>query len=183
MSTTIHVTIQDDREALAIVATLLNQPGYTVSIDLDRVDLVEPDYMTRERVEIHERLWDDAAMAATAAERSKLAKRAARFDAKTEPRVIHAGAKIHFDGSSYFIDGREVSVAEFDREMKMRMQARDERRAKTRVAINEVICSACGADVHENCRSASGKGYGDSFVHVDRIRALHTSHEAIPVQF
>lgn len=177
--TTIHVTIDDHAEALGVVATLLNQ-GYEVSIDLDLVPqrvepdyMSDPDYMSTERVAIHEKLW------------GKSAKRSTKpiIDARGEqsPPIVAYGVHVGHDGSDYFIDGRKVSATEFEHEMRMRAQARDERRAEAHRAIYTVGCDACGARTGDQCRSASGKGYSDSFVHIDRIRALHTMNEAVRV--
>lgn len=172
---TIHVTIDDPNETLAVVATMLNQ-GYEVSIDMDRVDLVEPNYMDSAEVEIRERLWGPNSQAAANLKRA---------EASTKP-IVDARTKqarplpsLGRDGSDFFINGRKVSAKEWDREMLMRQAARDERRHEARQAINEVACPACGASVLDVCRSAAGKGYGDAFVHIDRIRALHTAHEVV----
>lgn len=176
--TTIHVTINDHAEALGVVATLLNQ-GYQVSIDMDIVpDRVEPDYMSSELQALVARVERDT-------KRAKADPKHRPFiDARkvqAEPLVAY-GAKVGFDGNDYFIDGMKVSEAEFSREMRMRAQARNERRLEAAKAIEAVGCDACGAKTHEVCRSASGKGYGDSFVHIDRIRAFHTLNEAVPVR-
>lgn len=163
---TIHITIDDPNESLAVVATMLNQ-GYEVSIDMDRVDLVEPNYMPRHEVEIRERLWGKQAKPSTKP----------IIDARTnEARPLPSFGR---DGEDFYINGIAVTAKEWDREMKMRQHARDERRHEAREAIMAVGCPACGANIAEVCRSASGKGYGDSFVHIDRIRALHTMNEVV----
>lgn len=177
--TTIHVTIPDDAEALGVISTFLNQ-GYQVSIDLDLVGGVdEPDYasavaavtaeMSRIEADTREKLWGEKAM------------KRAEADPRHRPFVDERRARqgLGQDESGYYIDGLKVSAQEWDREMRMRQQARDERRVEAAKAISVVGCSACGASVHDQCRSASGKGYGDSFVHSDRVRAYCTVNEVV----
>lgn len=177
MSTTIHITTIDERMTLAIVATLLNQPGVTISIDLDEMNFIEPNYMDP----------SEGGPITGPGSRTLRAKRDPLrrpiIDARGEqsPPITAYGAKVGFDGNDYYIDGRVVTAAEFDREMTMRARARDERRAETVAARGEVECTSCGAEVGELCRSASGKAYTD-FVHIDRIRALHTVNQPVPVR-
>lgn len=154
MSTTIHVTIPDHTEALGVVATLLNQ-GYQVSIDLDVVPTrVEPDYMDSAEVKIREKLWGDDAMLRRQMER--------------EQCVVAYGAKVGFDGNDYWINGMKVSAREFDREMKMRAHAREERAMLAAQAIEAAPCPKCGADRGQRCMSAGGHTYGTRQVHLDR---------------
>lgn len=180
VSTTIHITVIDERMALAIISTLLNQPGVEVSIDLDEMfDLVEPnhitkrapastkavpvvytdpDFMDRATVKLHEQLWGDEAMLKHKLEREQ---------------VGAYGAKISHDGNSYYINGVKVSDAEFEAEMRKRMQAREERAVIALEAIETVDCPKCLAHRGERCVTENGHRYGKRQVHLDRELKLN----------
>lgn len=152
MSTTIHVTIDDHTEALGVVATLLNQ-GYQVSIDIDVVaNLVEPvhapmnndpNYMSREEFEMHERLWGD-----------KIEKAKRRNE--TLIRKLQSRDRIEAVPARVWDEDRRII---------------EEMRQKERQMALEVACPNCGAGPNDFCRSAGGHRYNESFVHVDRIQA------------
>lgn len=198
MSTTIHVTIQDDREALAIIATLLNQRGYTVSIDLDEVtNLVEPNYTTGgfidargaqsppgSEVEDLTALVNHATALKMAADeaaiREKLWGRGSQAERNlSDRRLVAYGAAIHFDGSDYFIDGRKVSQREFNEELEMRRRAREERAMTAMEAMELMPCIKCGVEPGNSCISSGGHKYGNRKVHIDRELALIDSRRDV----
>jgi hypothetical protein len=196
MSTTIHVTIQDDREALAVVATLLNQPGFEVSIDLDEMpDLVEPKYIggfidargeqSPPGSELIDNLVNSALVAEMDREEAAIREKLWGKGRLSDSRIVAYGAAIHFDGSDYWIDGRKVSQGEFNEEMEMRHRAREERAMVAAEAIDLFTCIKCEAAPGQQCVSSGGHKMGYRKCHFDREMALIESRRDVstPIEF
>lgn len=182
MSTTIHVVIPDHAEALGVVATLLNQ-GYQVSIDLDvvaepkraprmtkpiidaRKTKAEPlEIMDTATVKLHDQLWGP---------NSEAARNLERLEREGRHQVTVYGAKLGRDENGYYVNGLKVSQADFDAEIRKRMQARDERAEIALHAIEATSCPTCKADVGQRCITRNGNRYGKQQVHLERELKLN----------
>ena len=148
---TIHIHLDDNDQALGIVAAMLNI-GAQITIDLDEMDAstetgpkpfkVNGKAVTRRQYIDHKRAEADAVIA--------------ERDAEHEDKVL-----------------RDIHRARRAAERQNRDAARDQQRREAFEAM-DVECPSCGALVDHPCLRPTGQPHS-GYAHIDRVRASLTA--------
>lgn len=175
MSTTIHITTIDERMTLAIVATLLNQPGVTVSIDLDEmIDFVEPNHIVKRAPRMTKPITDARKVTATPRSEDEIRDMLWGPNSKAAKNIKSAERKA----------ARERQLArETPEHLEWLAKMRHEERELKIAATQTTACPTCLATVFESCRTAGGGRYPYGNCHIGRVRAMQADQgdHATPV--